>query len=128
MFPVYSVSVPQLSYAKWKEGIFDGPQIRKLLKSDVFYTKIFTKSTEKRVWLSFKNNVEQFLGNVKSSDGKKEVSRMVDSFQNLKMNLKLHFMDSDVEYFPENLGDYGEEQSERFNQDIKVMDQRCQGR
>ena len=37
--------------------------------------------TEKRAWLSFKNIVEQFLGNVKSPDWKKEVSRMVDSFQ-----------------------------------------------
>ena len=44
------------------------------------------------------------------------------------MSLKLHFMDSDIEYFPENLGDYSEEQSEKFHQDIKVMEQRYQGR
>ena len=31
------------------------------------------------------------------------------------MSLKLHFMDSHVEYFPKNLGDYSEEQSERFH-------------
>ena len=51
---------------------------------------------------------------------------MVDSFQKLKcsMILKLHFMDSHVEYFPENLGDYSEEQGERFHQDIKIMEQR----
>ena len=40
------------------------------------------------------------------------------------MNLKLHFMDSQVEYFPENLGDYIEEHGESFHQDIKVMEQR----
>ena len=28
---------PELSDAKLKEGIFDGPQIRKLLKDDVFF-------------------------------------------------------------------------------------------
>ena len=33
----------------------------------------------------------------------------------------LYFMDSHVEYFPENLGNYSEEQGERFHQDIKVM-------
>ena len=44
------------------------------------------------------------------------------------MNLKLHFMDSHVEYFPENLGDYSEEQVKRFHQDIKVMEQRYQKR
>ena len=31
---------PQLSEAKLKEGIFDGPQIRKLLKGDVFVIKM----------------------------------------------------------------------------------------
>ena len=42
----------------------------------------------------------------------KQVSRMVNSFKKLKclMILKLHFMDSYVEYFPENLGDYSEKQ------------------
>ena len=37
-------------------------------------------------------------------------------------------MDSHVEYFPENLGDYSGEQGERFHQEIKVMEQIYQGR
>ena len=37
-------------------------------------------------------------------------------------------MDSHVEYFPENLGDYSNRQGERSHQDIKVMEQRYQGR
>ena len=55
---------------------------------------------------------------------------MVDSFPKLKcsMSLKLHFMDSRVKYFSENLGDYSEEQGKIFHQDIKVMQQRYQGR
>ena len=55
---------------------------------------------------------------------------MVDSFQKLKcsMSLKLLFMDSYVEYFPENLGDYSKEQDGRFHQDIKVMEQRYEER
>ena len=44
------------------------------------------------------------------------------------MSLKLHFMDFHVEYFLENLGDYSRKQGERFHQDIKVMEQRHQGR
>ena len=32
-----------------------------------------------------------------------------------------------MEYFPDNLGDYSEEQSERFHQDLKVMERRYQG-
>lgn len=44
------------------------------------------------------------------------------------MNLKLHFLHSHIEEFPENLGDYSEEHGERFHQDIKEMEQRYQGR
>ena len=44
------------------------------------------------------------------------------------MSLKLYSMVSPVEYFLENLGDYSKKQDERFHQDIKVMQQRYQGR
>ena len=37
-------------------------------------------------------------------------------------------MDCHVEYFPKNLGDYSEEQGDRFHQDIKMIEQRYQGR
>ena len=52
------------------------------------------------------------------------------SLQKLKclMSLNSHFMNSHVEYFPENLGDYREKRHERFHQVIKVMEQRYQGR
>ena len=86
--------------------------------------------TQKSGWLSFKNVIKKFLGNFKSPDWIKGVSGIVDSFQKLKpsMSLKLHFIDSYIEYFPENLEDYSEEQGERFHQNITVMEQRYQGR
>ena len=84
-------------------------------------------STQKRAWLSLKNVYEQFLGNVKGPDWKKEVSRMVDSLQKLKRSMTLK-LPSHVEYFPENFGDYSKERGERFHQDIKVMEQQYQGR
>ena len=34
----------------------------------------------------------------------------------------------DLDRFPENLGELSEEQGERFHQDIKVMEERYQGR
>ena len=40
------------------------------------------------------------------------------------MSIKLHFLDSHIYYFPENLGDYSEEQGERFHQDIYNMEKR----
>ena len=44
------------------------------------------------------------------------------------MSIKLHFLKSHIDYFPENLGDISEEQGERFHQDIRVMEERYQGR
>ncbi|TGZ53494.1 hypothetical protein DBV15_12132 [Temnothorax longispinosus] len=40
----------------------------------------------------------------------------------------LHFLHLHLDYFPENLADYSEEQGERFYQDMKKMDRRYQER
>jgi len=70
--------------------------------------------TEKAAWLSFQEVVENFLGNYKSKDYEKIVANMVKNFSKLGclMNLKLHFLHSHLDYFPENLEDYSEEQGE----------------
>lgn len=44
------------------------------------------------------------------------------------VSFKLHFLHSHLSYFPKNLGDYSEEQGERFHQDINEMESRYQGR
>ena len=44
------------------------------------------------------------------------------------MSVKVHFLFSQLEKFPENPVDVSEEQSERFHQDINVMEERYQGR
>jgi len=44
------------------------------------------------------------------------------------MSVKLHFLFSHLDKFPENLGDVSDEQGERFHQDIKAMEERYQGR
>lgn len=60
----------------------------------------------------------------------KSLSEMLKNFKVLgcKMSLKLHFLYSHLDYFPENLGDVSEEQGERFHQDLKEMERRYQGR
>ena len=42
------------------------------------------------------------------------------------MNIKLHFLHSHLDRFPENCGDYSDEQGDHFHQDIKVMEDRYQ--
>ena len=44
------------------------------------------------------------------------------------MSVKIHFLHSHLEYFPENLGALSEEQGERFHQAIEIMEKKYQGR
>ena len=45
----------------------------------------------------------------------------------IPMSIKIHFLSSHLNYFPDNCGDYSEEQRERFYQDIAIMENRYQG-
>jgi len=40
------------------------------------------------------------------------------------MNLKIHFLESHLDFFPENLGEVSDEHGERFRQDILTMEKR----
>ena len=86
--------------------------------------------TEKKAWISFKAVAQNFLGNQKSDQYQILVNELLENYQELGclMNLKLHFLHSHLDYFPANLGDYSEEQGERFHQDIQEMERRYQGR
>ena len=54
---------PEISDAKLKEGIFDGPQIRKMLKDENFIKSM----NKKAAWISFKKVVENFWAIIKVS-------------------------------------------------------------
>ena len=49
------------SDAKLKEGIFVGPNIRSLMKDEIF-ENVMTQE-ERMAWTGFKNVVDNFLGN-----------------------------------------------------------------
>ena len=55
---------------------------------------------------------------------------MLKSFQVMKcnMSLKLHFLDSHPDFFPQNLGEVSDEHGEIFHQDISFMDKGYVGR
>jgi len=42
-------------------------------------------------------------------------------------SIKLHYLKSHLDKFPDNLGDVSEEQSERFHQDFQIKEDRYQG-
>jgi len=118
---------PRLSYEKVREGLFMGPQIRKLMLDQTFEATM--KSVELDAWLSLKSVVYNFLGNHKHPDYVTIVENLLKNFQKLgcNMSLKVHFLHSHLDYFPRNLGEVSEEQGERFHQDIKEMEKRYQG-
>ena len=117
----------RLTYKKIKAGIFDGPQIRLWLRDPAF---IFTmRKEELNAWKAFSDVVENFLGNIKSPDYCELVESLLQAFHDLccNMSVEVHFLPSHLDYFPENLGAFSEEQGERFHKDINVMEKRYQG-
>ena len=118
----------RLSYEKIKAGIFNGPQIKHLLKDQEFISTM--KREELQAWKAFSDVVKNFLGNMKSQNFSELIENLLQAFHNLQCNMsvKVHFLYSHLDYFPENLGVFSEEQSERFHQDIKVMEKRYQER
>uniref|UniRef100_A0A1B0CSA1 Uncharacterized protein n=1 Tax=Lutzomyia longipalpis TaxID=7200 RepID=A0A1B0CSA1_LUTLO len=118
---------PKMSDAKIKAGIFDGPQIRILISDESF--SMCLDSEEMIAWNAFKKVVKNFLGNVRDPNYKDLVEEMLDAFKNLgiNMSLKIHFFHAHLDKFPENCGDFSDEQGERFHQDITTMESNYQG-
>ncbi|KYN17742.1 hypothetical protein ALC57_09970, partial [Trachymyrmex cornetzi] len=44
------------------------------------------------------------------------------------MSIKIHFLHSHLDFFPENLGQMSDEQGERFHQEIRTIEERFQGK
>lgn len=127
-FQYICTTFPSLSYEKTKAGVFDGPQIRKLIRDPQFTSSM--NDVEKRTWNSFVAVVNGFLGNNKAKNYKVLVKTLLENFHShgCNMSIKVHFLNSHLDKFPENLGDVSDEQGERFHQDIKIMEERYQGR
>ncbi|CAJ0962494.1 unnamed protein product [Ranitomeya imitator] len=107
------------SEEKKKAGIFDGPQIKTLMRDPNFITSM--NETEERAWNAFCNVVQNFLGNKKAENYEEIVEEQLMSLRNLgcRMSIKIHYLHSHLDFFPENLGDVSEKQGEHFHQDIK---------
>lgn len=85
---------------------------------------------ESNAWLPFKDLVKNFLGYTRTKNYRTIVQKLLKSYKTLgcNMSIKLHFLHSHLANFQENLGDVSDEQGERFHQDLKVMEERYQGR
>ena len=94
---------------KFKAGIFDGPQIRKLLRDQIFTARMTV--AERAAWCSYVSVIREFIGNKKASHYRNLMDVMLQNFQALgaRMSIKLHNLFSHLDYFPENLGDVSKE-------------------
>ena len=72
---------------------------------------------------------ENFLGNHKATNYHEIVGELSQSYQDMgcNMSLKIHFLHSHLDFFPDNLGAVGDEHGERFHQDISALEKRYQG-
>ena len=79
---------------------------------------------------SFVSLVKNFLGNHKALNYVELVDNVLTKYQEMgaNMSIKVYFLHSHLDSFPDNLGEFSEEQGERFHQDIKVVEERCQER
>ena len=126
-FKYICMKFPGLTIEKLKAGIFDGPQIQKLINDANFCN--FMDPAELRVCTAFTNTVKFFLVKTKAPNYKKLVEILLKILHQLGPNtsIKLHFLHSHHACFPKNLGDVSDQQGEHFHQDISDMEVRYQG-
>ena len=93
---------PLLSDAKLREGVLTAPDIRSLLRDEIFEGII--TGDEQRAWHAFREVVTGFLGNRRADNYVDLVEELLSSYQKLGCNisLKMHFLISHLYFFPEN--------------------------
>ena len=90
-FQYISSAFTRLSNEKLRAGIFDGLQMRKLIKDPNFQHSM--NEIELASWLNFVEVVQSFLGNRKADNCKDIVRKLLGNFQALGINMgiKVHF-------------------------------------
>ena len=84
----------------------------------------------KKAWLSVIKVKRTFLVKHCSENYKDDVQEILSSFKeiNVKMSLKIHFMENYIDFFPLDLGRFSDQHGKRFHQTIKVVEERCNSR
>ena len=105
----------KLSDAKIKEGVFVGPQIRKLILNDMFDKTL--NETELAAWKSIKQVCLNSLGLHKSDEFEDVVANLLRNYHIMgcKMLLKVLFLHSHLPFFHKSLGAVSDEHGGRFH-------------
>ena len=91
---------PNVSDVKIEEVMCIGPQIRELMQDKQFDEDM--NETERNTWLSFKRFCKDFLGNHKAANYQDVVQDLMTSYKAMGcyMSLKIHFLESRLDFFP----------------------------
>ena len=113
---------PKIRKAKKKDGIFVGPQITQIFKDQDISTKL--NSTNRRGWKAFEKVCSNFTGNEKAENYSETVQKLISSHSAVgcNMSLKLHFLHSLLNFFPDNIGAVSDEYDERFSRVISHIE------
>jgi len=126
-FKYLAEKFPRLSEAKIKEGVFVGPQIRKLFRDDMFNNLL--QGDEIKAWDAFRLVSANFVGNIRAENYKEFIENM-SLYHKVGCNVSLiiHVLHSHLDFFPDNCGIVSDEHGERFHQEIATMKKRYQGK
>ena len=81
VFTFLQQKCPWISLEKLKAGIFNGPQMRELIKDSIFDDAL--SAAELSAWRLLKSVITNFLGNNRSAEHEKEVGKLLKNFQKL---------------------------------------------
>ena len=72
----------------------------------------------------------KFLRNERADNQKDFVENLLSAYETLGcgMSLKIHFLHSHLDFFPEDCGTVSDKHGERFHQDISTMKKSYQGK
>ena len=95
-------------------AIFSGLQIRQLIQDKNFAQSMIP--IERHAWLSFVSMTKNFLGNTKGDNYVHVVNDMLEKVKrlNLHMSIKIHFLFSRLERFPQNFGAVNNDKGKDF--------------
>ena len=111
-----------LSIEKLTAGIFDGLQIKKLMKDSHFQDSM--NNAEADEWPLLTLIVRNFFRNYKA-DNYFELVKIILSFCQLGCKMSITFKATN--HFSENLGDLNEEQGKWFHQDLRTIEETYRG-
>lgn len=110
--------------------MLNGPDIRKLIKSEAFTQVLPAKKLE--AWIAIKAVIQDVLGKnrVDNEKATQLVKNMITAFDSIhaSMTLKLHFMHHHLDVFLKQLPTESDEQGERFHQVTMPMERRFKGK